>query len=371
MKNILNISRCIFLVVVFVFLTGSIKAESLVAFEKNASVGLKGSVEASPEYILGPGDVIEVYDYVTTEEGSYPKMIQQLPVLPDGTTTIVPVGVITVAGKSLRELNEEVQNELRKTIKTPRIFISVLKTRPVDFYILGAVMRPGHYSSSMPGFVYGETGRSGSMPDKHTMTVTFALEQAGGLKNTANVKNIILFRESTKEQISIDLWKLMYNGDTGQDVIVQPGDVIQVPEVNQQDILTPAEQKEIARSSIAPSFINVQVVGAVNTPGLYKLPPDSDMVTAIASAGGTAKNASRRVLVARINPDGSIKKIPVNLKDVLTSATDEEERIKLHPQDLIYVKYSPIKKFADFATDTIKNVSRSLTLAVLFDLINN
>jgi protein involved in polysaccharide export with SLBB domain len=334
---------------------------------------LKGRVQASPEYILGAGDILTIFDYVAREEGVFPEIIQEVPVLPDGTATIVPIGQVKAEGLTLSELNQLVKEELSKTIKNPRIFISISKVKPMDIYVIGAVLRPGHYSSDMPGSVYGSssTGRTGSSVGRPLMTVTSALEQAGGLKTTANVKDITLYRRSTNEKFNIDIWKLLYEGDVTQDALLQSGDVVHVPEVNADNPLSPKEQREIARSTVAPPFINVQVLGAVQKPGIFQLPPESDMIAAIAMAGGPMKNASNNIFIARINPDGTIKKIKLNMKKTIRHATTEEERIKLYPQDLVYVKYSPLKKFADFATVTTKSAIQSLSMAVLFDLIRD
>ncbi|MEW5819853.1 MAG: SLBB domain-containing protein [Cyanobacteriota bacterium] len=358
------------IVLVFAALLLAINFNVVVA-ETSSSTSLKGRVQASPEYVLGAGDVLEVFDYITKENETFPEVIQQVPILPDGTATIIPIGQIKAEGLTLSELNEIVRSELSKTIRHPRIYVSVSKIRPMDVYVIGAVIRPGHYSSDMPGSLYGQTSRSGNTIGRPIMTVTSALEQAGGLKTTANVKNITLYRKRTNEKYTIDLWKLLYEGDTSQDFSLQSGDVIHVSEVNSNDVLSPKEQREVARSTVAPALINVQVMGAVEKPGIYQLPPESDMVAALASAGGPLKSASNNIIIARINPDGSIKKMNLKFGKVLMKARNEEERIKLYPQDLVFVKSSPVKKFANFAGDTAKNLVQGATLAVLFKILNN
>lgn len=335
-----------------------------------SSPSLQGRVQTTPEYVLGAGDILQIFDYITEDNESHPKMIQEVPILPDGTAIIVPIGSIQVEGKTLSELNQYIKNEMQKTIKHPRLFVSISSARPIEIYVIGAVVRPGHYSSDMPGSIMGESKRAGTKLDRPMMTTTDALEQSGGIKNTANIKNITLYRKKTDEKFNIDLWKLMYEGDTSQDISLQSGDVIQVPEVTSNDVLSPKEQREISRSTVAPAFINVQVLGAVKTPGIYQLPPESDMITALVSAGGPSKDASNNVFIARINPDGTVKKIKLNLQKVVKKAKTEEERIKLYPQDLLFVKSSPIKKFADFATETTTGLIRGATMAVLFNMIN-
>ena len=367
--------KTIFIKVVIIALVLTISCSGIYA-EVDSSGGaaggsLKGRVQATPEYVLGAGDILEIFDYITKDNETYPQVIQQVPILPDGTAIIIPIGQIRAEGLTLNELNQLVRNEMGKTIRHPRIFVSLAKIRPMDVYVIGAVMRPGHYSSDMPGTVYGEGARSGAKVDRPMMTITSALEQAGGLKNTANVKHITLYRKRTNENYNIDLWKLLYEGDTSQDLALQSGDVISVPEVNNDSLLSPKEQREIARSTVAPAFISVQVLGAVNKPGVYQLPPESDMITALASAGGPGKNASDKIFIARINPDGSVKKIKLKLNKIVKKSRSEEERIKLYPQDLIFVKSSPLKKFADFASETTKGLIRSASLAVLFDIIQN
>lgn len=347
------------------------QAEILTSSSNSASSSLKGRVQASPEYVLGAGDILEIFDYITKDNETYPEVIQTVPILPDGTATIIPIGQIRAEGLTLTELNEIVRNEMAKTIRHPRIFVSVSRTRPTDVYVIGAVIRPGHYSTDMPGSQMGGDGRSGKTIGRSVMTVTSALEQAGGIKNTANVKNITLVRKRTNEKYNIDLWKLLYEGDVTQDIHLQSGDVVMVPEVNSNNILSAKEQREIARSTVAPAFINVQVMGAVKNPGIYQLPPESDMIVALARAGGLIKSSSNKVIIARINPDGTIKKIKLKVKKAVRKAKTEEERIKLYPQDLVYVKSSPIRKFTNFAGETAKNVVQGVSMAILFRLLND
>lgn len=371
----MRISSIIIRTIIFSCLFLVFPSFSTADIDMSAHVGptasLKGRVEASAEYVLGAGDILEVFDYITKDNETYPEVIQEVPILPDGTATIVPIGQIRAEGLTLTELNIIVKNEMGKTIRHPRIFVSVSKIRPMDVYIIGAVIRPGHYSSDSPGSLYGAPSRAGTKIGRPIMTATSALELAGGIKSTANIKNIMLYRKRTNEKFNIDLWKLLYEGDTSQDYNLQSGDVIHVPEVNNNDVLSPTEQREISRSTVAPAFINVQVLGAVNSPGIYQLPPESDMIAAIAKAGGPVKDASNNIFIARIQPDGSIKKIKLNMIKTIKKARSEEERIKLYPQDLVFVKYSPIRKFTNFATETSKSLITGASMAVLFNLFNN
>lgn len=365
-----NVKYSIILTLILLLIPCYITAETI-----NSSIisspSLKGRIQTTPEYVLGAGDTLQIFDYITEDNESHPKMIQEVPILPDGTAIIVPIGSVQVEGKTLSELNQYIRNEMGKTIRHPRLFVSISEARPLEIYVIGAVVRPGHYSSDIPGSIMGQSKRSGTKLDRPMMTTTDALEQSGGIKNTANIKNITLYRKKTDETFNIDLWKLMYEGDTSQDISLQSGDVIQVPEVTSNNVLSPREQREISRSTVAPAFINVQVLGAVKSPGIYQLPPESDMITALVSAGGPSKDASNNVFIARINPDGSVKKIKLKLNKTIKKAKTEEERIKLYPQDLLYVKSSPIKRFTDFASETTTTLIKGVTMAILFNMISD
>jgi len=86
-------------------------------------------------------------------------------------------------------------------------------------YVLGQVMRPGIY------------------PLKERMTVLSALSIAGGPtpQGTLRATTVIRGNAAKPEKVSVDLTKLIDKADISQDVVLQPGDVVVVPESKKPD----------------------------------------------------------------------------------------------------------------------------------------
>jgi len=88
-----------------------------------------------------------------------------------------------------------------------------------QFYILGHVARPGLY------------------PIKDNTSVLAALSLAGGATERGEVRSTCVVRgnPSNRKQVKCDLTRLFNKGDLSQDIKLQPGDVVIVPETKKPD----------------------------------------------------------------------------------------------------------------------------------------
>ena len=139
-------------------------------------------------------------------------------------------------------------------------------TRPRTVAVVGEVIRPGSYLVQS-GATEGTGSDTGTPSISGQPTVTRALQLAGGITPTANVRNVIIRRPTrtgTEQIINIDLWRLLTSGDVNQDVIVQDGDTIVFPTATE---VNPAEATQLATTTLSPSQIQVNVVGEVKNPG--------------------------------------------------------------------------------------------------------
>ncbi|CAN5674979.1 hypothetical protein BH10CYA1_BH10CYA1_55190 [soil metagenome] len=326
----------------------SLAATPQKAFKLNAGI--------TQEYVLGPGDVMSITDLSSDDDkGS----TVTAPVLPDGTAVINYAGVIEAAGLSLREINELVNQKAKKWFVNPEIVVNLARQRPNQVYLLGEVTHPGLYtpSGNGAGAASGESGGGGGegnvapAPATGIFTVSSALEQAGGLKETADIRHIHVTRLHPKQVIDVDLWKLMLDGDVSEDLVLQPGDAIYVPkggaEFNSNDF-----GKVVANSH------KVRVMGAVKSPGLMMMSGDDDILSVIAKAGGFTDTAiDKYIVLARTNRDGTItyEKVDMKLKHALKNP-EAQARVKVKSGDVIVVKDSNAKKLAKFAGRSIPQV---------------
>lgn len=330
---------------------------------------LEASVSASNEYLIGPGDTLQVFDYITENGQTRPTLIQETIVLPDGTVNIVPVGIMNINGLTLKEVNTLVNKESLKYIKNPSLYISISKLKPINVYVTGAVVRPGSYSNKLPSTVYGAPTRVGNLTESPVLTLMTALEMAGGLENKANIRSIIIHRPMTNQTFTVDLWKMFYEEDFSQDTYLQSGDIVKVPTVQADEELSVETFKSISNATVYPALINVKILGEVHNPGFYQLPTDADLVMALAKAGGTTKFTSNNIFIARLQPDGTIKRIDIKISDAVRNADTLQQRVKVYSNDLIYVNGSNAKRVGNFILETAQGLARSFSAAVLFNVI--
>ena len=164
----------------------------------------------------------------------------------------------------------------------------------VTVAVVGQVHRPGYHQIGIA---------PGSLP-----TVSLAIQEAGGIKQRADIRNIQLRRQTktaSLQVIELDLWQLLQTGDISQDTVLQDGDAIVIPKAEQ---VSNAEATELATASFAPDAIKVSVVGEVKAPGTISIPPNSTLNQALLTAGGFNSDRANRseVQLLRITSDGTV-----------------------------------------------------------------
>ena len=117
-------------------------------------------------------------------------------------------------------------------------------------------------------FVLGEAERPGSYTVSGLATITNALFASGGVKTIGSLRNIQLKRGGTLVR-RLDLYDLLLNGDTSNDVRVLPGDVIFIPPVGS----------------------TVGVTGEIRRPAIYELKGESTAADLLYLGGGLTPEA--------------------------------------------------------------------------------
>ena len=325
----------------------------------------------SQEYILGPGDVLSVTD--TSEDKPTTSIA---PILPDGTAVTSYTGVVRAAGITLREMNDLVNEKAKKWYVNPSIIVNLAKQRPVQVYLLGEVLHPGLYTVGSDAVQMPRSGGSEGMEgggdagdesapasqtsSNNTITVSGAIQLAGGLKETADVRHLRVTRKAPKETYSIDLWKLMIDGDVSEDIVLQPNDVIYVPkgggEFNPNDL-----------GNLVNNKPKVRIIGAVKSPGLFPMSPDDDIMSVIAKAGGFQDFAvTSHILLARTNRDGTVTSENIAVKKGIADSRSELRK-KIRSGDVIVVKRSAAKTIGMTVGRTLPQMVSSALMQVLLE----
>lgn len=129
----------------------------------------------------------------------------------DGTFFYPFVGVMQAAGKTVEEIREELTRKLSHFIEKVQLDVRVSGYRSQRVYVVGEVAQPGVYQVQ-------------DIP----LTVLEAISNAGGVTPLADLRNITLTRND--KLYSINLLSLYEGGDVTQNVLLEQGDVLNVPD---------------------------------------------------------------------------------------------------------------------------------------------
>lgn len=168
-----------------------------------------GLRQRNPRYQLRKGDSFDV------EFAFSPELNQTLSVQPDGYVTLKTVGSIFVEGQTVPELTETLQTAYSKTLHAPVITVALKDFDKPYFIAAGQVTKPGKYDLRGP------------------LTVTEAVAIAGGFNDSAKHSQVVLFHPTANgvfEAKLINAKKLLANRNLSEDVYLQAGDMLYVPQ---------------------------------------------------------------------------------------------------------------------------------------------
>ncbi len=159
--------------------------------------------EAEPEYLLYPGDQIDV------RTPSAPELNQSLTVGPDGRVAMPLVGQVMAADRTLYELESELVAAYTPILRRPEVEVVLRQAGPLKVWVDGEVRQPGVYD--MPGDI-----------DVHQAVIL-----AGGFLPSARRNEVGLIRRGpggTRMMRRVDL-----SGNDREHVAVRRMDVVYVP----------------------------------------------------------------------------------------------------------------------------------------------
>lgn len=168
------------------------------------------SAGTSAEYLIGPGDTLQVFVWRN------PELSVTVPVRPDGRVSTPLVEDMSAVGKTPTQLARDIEKVLSEYVRSPQV--NVIVTQPQSAFsqvkVIGQVLKPA------------------PVPFREGMTVLDAVLAVGGLTNFAAGNRARLVRvEGGKEvELPIKLDSLMNKGDMSQNLKLKPGDVLVVPE---------------------------------------------------------------------------------------------------------------------------------------------
>jgi protein involved in polysaccharide export with SLBB domain len=279
-------------------------AERLAAMQAPLENAVFATVNGIEEYKVGPGDLLEI----TFWEASAQKK-EEIVIRPDGKISFGFVEDLYVNGLTISRLDNLLTEHIKKYLRKPRLDVIVKEYNSKTITLLGAVQY---------------RNKSGTGPGKYRLsgktTLIESLTKAGGPLPNANL-NFVNIRRKNGDQVTINLFKAINQGDPSKDFVLDAGDVVFIPTLD----------KDGRR---------VYVFGEVEKPGAYTFESEKiRLVDAISEAGGPTVFASRSdAKIVR----GDITKpevISANLKGLLEQG-DQSQNVALLAGDLVYVPRS-------------------------------
>lgn len=257
------------------------------------------------EYVIGPTDEIMITLWLKSK-GEVSKIL----VRPDGRISYLFIQDLMVEGLTPTQVDMELTERLKGYVKKPNLDVLVTGFNSKKVSLFGEIQRL-NTGPSGPG-IYPLQGKT---------PILDMILKAGGYSERADLKNVELTRMG--KVYRIDLSRTVFLGDQSQNIILEGGDSVVVPELPQFK-----EEKLLPR--------NVFILGEVYSPGSKIFKKDIKVIEAITMAGGIKKEADEaQAKVLRGNTE-----IPVNIKQILgESRTDLNIDIK--DGDILYVPMLP------------------------------
>ncbi|MBF0504826.1 MAG: polysaccharide biosynthesis/export family protein [Candidatus Omnitrophica bacterium] len=264
---------------------------SLLSLGMAGFLSLAHAQDPQSKYTIGPGDAIEI------DVSKHPEFSGTYHVGQDGKIQYTYVGDIDVTGLNKEQLEEKIKTSIAKYVVSPEINVIITQFQSKNVYILGEVARPGRYSIQ-----------------SETITVKEAVMLAGLPKQTAALHRVLIFTAGTdkKSVKEVDLFALLYQGDTSQNMVLSSGDTLYVPDA-----------------------IKVYyVLGEVLKPGKYNMSSESISVKEALMLSGLPTKAAALNKAKILRKDKTTQEI--NLYTLLYS-TEVKEEVLLYPGDSLYV----------------------------------
>jgi polysaccharide export outer membrane protein len=204
--------RAVVLILVLAGCTGPPKDGTEVAPMKT-DPGMQVGSRASDEYIIGAGDQLSIFVY-RNPDLSEPGVA----VRPDGRISTPLIEDIVAAGKKPKELAREIEQKLAKFIQDPNVTVIVRSfIGPPDRQVR----------------VIGEATEPTAIPYREHMTLLDVMIATKGLTKYASGNRAVIVRidaDGKRRSINVKLSDLIKDGDIGQNIEMQPGDTLIIPQ---------------------------------------------------------------------------------------------------------------------------------------------
>ncbi len=298
------------------------------------------------EYILGPGDILEIkFMGLTLFDDNYA-------INPDGMLNLPEVGKIFAKGKTSEELIEILEEKYSEFLYNPKIKFSIISYRPLLITLRGEVNKTGLFSlsytsRSIPNsklkningtnIFSNQITRLGTDKAQDAPKLFDLLKLGEGITSYADLTNVQIIRRNSDGngggflKTQVNLMSLLESGDQSVNIDLRDGDNVLVPK--SKKILLD-QLIEINKSNLTPDSVKVYVNGNVPRPGMIDIKQGSSLREAISAAGG-AKSMSGNIEFIRLSKKGKTEKRIFRLNNSIKGTTTNPILIS---GDIIHVR---------------------------------
>jgi len=238
--------------------------------------GILALGSSAQDYMLGPGDVIDV-NVPDLEEMDGTYRVSNL-----GTVELPYLKTLSVTGLTLPELKMKIESMLKENyLNDPQVLLKIDEVHANPISVIGAVERPGPIRESFE------------------IDLLQALSLVGGRTENAGNRALIIRKGRSGESatLEIDLNKLLNEGVSYLNIPVFAGDTVNIP------VQIP---------------INIYITGEVNRPGELTF-KDTDKITllrVISKAGGFTDYAKQRKVLVKRDSRDEVEEYRVDVKAI-------------------------------------------------------
>lgn len=218
----------------------------------------------------------------------------------DGTIFFPFVGRIMAAGKTPGQIRDQLAAGLGPYVKNPQVDVRVLAYRSQKVQITGDVKTPGPLSMS-------------DVP----LTLVDAITRSGGTTDNADINRVRLTRNG--KLYILDANRMLDGGDSTQDVLLQSGDVINIPDRSDSRIFVMGEVKTPLQTNLIRGNLTI--------------------ADALTQAGGILDTDAnpRQIFVMRGMKDNPTQPEIYRLDMTKPDAIMLSSQFQLKPLDVVYV----------------------------------
>ena len=282
------------------------------------------TVSGLPEYRIGPGDVIEI----TLWKG--PAATRELiTVKPSGKISFNMVDNLYINGFTASQVDDQITGNIAKYIRNPRVDVIVKEYKSKFVTVLGPGAGWGNRAAGGKNYLTGRT------------TVVEIFSENVTLNTDANLAEVGL-RRKQGQTLKLNLLNAILRGETGQDVVLDSGDVIYIPLITKDDK-------------------RVYIFGEVAKPGVYTFTgSEMRLLDVVSQAGGYTVFAHEdSTKIARGDPTRP-EIISADLKKLVEQG-DQTQNVVLANGDLVFVPRSSIGNINRF----VKRITPLMQLIIM------